>query len=61
MDEDRFLELPVDKSFRSEPPLVGMKLFLESMVWGRLVFPQGIPSNEERAAAKNNVEFVYIP
>jgi hypothetical protein len=59
--EAPLLDLPVPDGIRREPPLVSMAQFLHMMIWGRKAFPKGIPTADERAAAKNDVEFVYLP
>ena len=52
------LEFPAEPGFRSLPPLVSMKVMIERIDEMRRSFPKGIPSEEERLAAKVSEEFV---
>jgi hypothetical protein len=52
------LEFPVEPEFRSLPPLVSMKVMIERIDEMRRSFPKGVPSEEERLAAKVSEEFV---
>ena len=46
------LELPDETTFRSLPPLISMAEFIKRNRELRKLFPKGLPTHEERWAAK---------
>lgn len=55
-DKFEFFELP-DWGVRADPPLLTLPEFLEANRKNRLRYPNAIPTDEERLAAKINVVF----
>ena len=53
------LELPVEPDFRPLPPLVSMEVMIARNKQFREWFPKGIPTEEERLAAKVSEQFVW--
>lgn len=53
------LELPVARDYHSEPPLVTLDVMIERIAELRQWFPNGIPTDAERLAAKVHEEFVW--
>ena len=51
------LDLPVDPDFHPLPPLVSIDVMIERNAQFRKWFPDGIPTEEERLAAKVPEEF----
>jgi hypothetical protein len=51
------LEFPVEPDFRSLPPWVPMDVMIERIEDFRRWFPNAIPTEEERLAAKVSEEF----
>jgi hypothetical protein len=52
------LELPVEPDFRPLPPLISIETMIQRSAELRKMFPDGIPTEEERLAAKVSEEFV---
>jgi hypothetical protein len=52
------LEFPVEPNFRPDPPLVSLDIMAERIQQMREMFPNGIPTEEERLARKTPEEFV---
>jgi len=57
--KDAGLELPIAPDYRSEPPLVTMDLMIARIAELRQWFPNGLPTDAERLAAKIHEEFVW--
>jgi hypothetical protein len=51
------LDLPDAEGFRSMPPLVSIEHMIRTNKRFRALFPNGIPTEEERWARKRDVEF----
>jgi hypothetical protein len=52
------LEFPVEPDFRPLPPLISIEAMIRRSAELRKMFPDGIPTEEERLAAKVSEEFV---
>ena len=52
------LELPVEPDFRPLPSLISMDVMIERNAEVRKMFPNGIPTEQERLAGKVSEEFV---
>ena len=53
------LELPAGDDFRPDPPLVTMDVMIQRIAELRQWFPNGIPTEAERLAAKVHEPFVW--